>query len=523
MGKFRTELQRLCETTTVKGVPRVIKAPRRVLRILWTGSTLVFFGLATWQVTLLVIQYLQFSYVTLLTEERLREKPTEEFAMCPAITICNLNPFTGNASSLIQSLGLPGLQAFSELVLDVTNCTDCSGENKKLLHRVRNDLLTSHGYYTYIGKEMALQLAHQRDDLILDCHMHLREGFRSYKEQCNINADMEPFTDFSFFKCWILNAAVNTSINHPQTGVGLALHLDNHFGEHYDYLNMRHDYGQHLGALVVVHEPGTPPMLRRDSYYLPPGGFFDIKVDITHHTREPNPYGDCREAPLLLEGTSWRYSVDGCISVCMEKKIADQCKCRSLFTLNLMEDTFAGLPYCANPAVGTAALLENSICDERIREFQYQECEEECPHACEETKYTPKISQAVWPPDPFHDIFYDDYVRNRTYEFRYTDLSKYIQSSTGTHLEKEYLRSLVSRNFLHADIYVGSNTYLRLTDTPKITPSGFLSQLGGMLNLFAGISIVIVSEIIDALIRLCLKDPEKPKRISVMSLTSTRY
>ena len=517
MSRLARELRILFASTSVKGVPRAVKAPTQPLRVLWVISTFLFLALAAWQVAAITIQYLAYEYLTRIIEGVLSETTDDHIiVVAPAITVCNLNPFSGNASEITTRNGYTRVKEFAELVkLKTAPCSHCSQADSDLLSHIQNDLLTAHGYYTFLGKQDALSLGHERQDAVIECYIHRREGFRAYKEECSVKTRWELITDYMFYNCFTLNTSLVQTSNSIM-GVGIAMHLDNYFEEHYDYLNMQHDYAQHLGAVLVVHGPGKRPMLRRDALFMAPGGYMDVTLQIQQHNRLKDPYGACGDSFSKVPGTDWLYTVDACISVCLEHKIADQCKCRDLFTLNLLEDLYNNLSYCSDPKSDFRIMLERSGCAQNVREKNVEICTKECPNPCMETKYSMQLSQAAWPPNPFHNIFYDDYIRDRNYEWRYKRVKELI-NTTDQNWSLERLAAMfqVSRNFLHVDVYLGSTTYVNYTDTERTSPEAFLSQLGGVLNLFSGITIVIFIEVIEFLLRLCFNmgDPNHVKSV----------
>ena len=139
---------------------------------------------------------------------------------------------------------------------------------------------------------------------------------------------------------------------------------------------------------------------------------------------------------------------------------------------------------------------------------------------CDETVFIPQLTQAAWPPDPFHESFYNDYIQDWPYEFRYDSVRNIIHSQNSTVENIDYHNALlgVERNFLHADIYLGSMTYVEYTEKEKTTWASYLSQLGGALNLFAGITIVILIELLEFIIRIFTG---KEKNIEVPQGAST--
>ena len=62
------ELKTFFETTSVKGVPRVVKSSTRALRINWFIVVVISLSLAAWQSTVLLTEYWQYPTVTVMNE-----------------------------------------------------------------------------------------------------------------------------------------------------------------------------------------------------------------------------------------------------------------------------------------------------------------------------------------------------------------------------------------------------------------------------------------------------------------------
>ena len=105
------------------------------------------------------------------------------------------------------------------------------------------------------------------------------------------------------------------------------------------------------------------------------------------------------------------------------------------------------------------------------------------------------MSYSEWPSDFFFGNFYDTYITGRPYEQRYAKLRNMSPANTAAAdlLEAE---RLIKQNFLTVNILTQENM-LEYKDDPKLTLPAFVSQLGGALNLWAGITVVVIVELIE--------------------------
>ena len=110
------------------------------------------------------------------------------------------------------------------------------------------------------------------------------------------------------------------------------------------------------------------------------------------------------------------------------------------------------------------------------------------------------MSYSEWPSDLFFGDFYNTYIAGRPYEQRYAKLQNMDPANTTT-VDLLEAERLIKRNFLTVDI-LSQETMLEYKDDPKLTQAGFVSQLGGALNLWAGITVVVLVEVIEFLCEL---------------------
>lgn len=93
------ELRKWCLTTSIKGIPRIIRSRSLFLKFAWTVSVLFFISVAIEQTTKLTLNYLSYPSFTSLRKYHVNlSGTTKNSVQMPDLTVCNLNPFAGNAS-----------------------------------------------------------------------------------------------------------------------------------------------------------------------------------------------------------------------------------------------------------------------------------------------------------------------------------------------------------------------------------------------------------------------------------------
>ena len=104
-----------------------------------------------------------------------------------------------------------------------------------------------------------------------------------------------------------------------------------------------------------------------------------------------------------------------------------------------------------------------------------------------------QLSQTSWPSHTIHQNFYDMYIANRSYESHYRALFEQANDSS----RREELFKKVTKHFLAVHVYWENLAAFEMQDKPQLTPTSFMSQLGGALNLWAGITVVVIIELVE--------------------------
>ena len=125
-------------------------------------------------------------------------------------------------------------------------------------------------------------------------------------------------------------------------------------------------------------------------------------------------------------------------------------------------------------------------------------CDEKCVEKCLTLKYHCQTGSAVWPHESRQLAFYRRYIKGRQYPANfniYDDIQSEIKHSPGMAYERLHSASLIRRNFLKVRVFFGGESVILLRDTPLHTAESVSGSLGGILNLWIGISFVTVIEI----------------------------
>ncbi len=115
------------------------------------------------------------------------------------------------------------------------------------------------------------------------------------------------------------------------------------------------------------------------------------------------------------------------------------------------------------------------------------------------------MSAINWPRPSLYSAFYEKVIQDKPYAWRFSELknvcTRYSNCSHNSHLKQ---RHLIEDNFAKVSIVLGDNMHATVKDNVKVSVFSFLSQLGGALNLWSGITLVVLIEIMEFIFKLSL-------------------
>jgi amiloride-sensitive sodium channel subunit beta len=218
-----------------------------------------------------------------------------------------------------------------------------------------------------------------------------------------------------------------------------------------------------------------------------PGLSTSIAREKSVTTTLPPPHGQCMEiitgyqcvllAGLLKRG--FKYRKVFCMKKCNSLYAVRQCNCRPASDYNWFN---------TSRVCSTTQDLE---CIESVDRYLAEnanapDCDEQCPLECEITEYKYTISTSDYPThawasylstiEPAKNIFA---ANNRSFSY------------------EAFKRSAVS-----IDIFFNSLHYMSITDSPDMSLLDLISNFGGLLGLFLGMSLLSVIECVEISIKI---------------------
>jgi len=217
-------------------------------------------------------------------------------------------------------------------------------------------------------------------------------------------------------------------------------------------------------VLLYVHNQLVPPT-PSGGITIAPGVYNSIAIQQVNITRLERDFGDC------VMGLPERYSVAWCFEECLLSYSVAQCGCKPL--------TYSGdHPKYFNKTV----CRDNDKC---VADLTYRlnnpaavDVKCECPPPCSETRFNLVSSPAQWP--------------------SLTAIQKKLKS-IGENFTQSNV-DMYSQNYLAVDIYFSDLNLQTVTQAKALELAQFLGNVGGILGVFVGGSLMSGAEVIVFLI-----------------------
>ncbi len=227
-------------------------------------------------------------------------------------------------------------------------------------------------------------------------------------------------------------------------------------------------------------------------YNIPTGFHSDLIVNKIFTSKLDLPYNRCIKDTnssksfdsdlfrYLVENSKFSYSQDSCINYCIGREI------NIYFNISKKPDDFLNIFY-SNTNVSQTEIFSYFLAN--INDIN-ESCLKECPLECETVNYEPIISSSQF------------------------SLDKLIQFLKSYSFPNDLYKNLTQNDFnnlVYMHIYFDSQGYKYVSESPKMEFIDLISNIGGNLGLFIGISFLSFFEIIELLLETLLILFEKTK------------
>lgn len=516
------EVKRFCNQTTMKGVPRILRNKSISLRALWLAAVLGFLSVSLYQVWALLTEYFKYKSIIKISENLEHALSVDGSSHSPEFNFCNLNALT---SDLDRYNGFPTFRQYRDIVDNLTACANCTEERKANSTFVKRESMTLAGYYRFIGPNNASKVGHDFQEFIQRCWLIFADGVSYKKKPCEDLVTITPVQSPDYFRCY--NVGFNTSKQNRlknMIGITFIFYLDN-FEIFQRAMDRDVDDGDGIGVHFSIHSNGLLPTLLSQPRVLTPGTAFNIDISAQTRRRLPPPHGECDpnagdDMFLNHSQINKNFSSGACILLCLEGAVLDKCGCLSAQDIDLAFYLNSTGEMCGDLKLGFENALEKLKCAEKVRESLLEICVRNCPKECLKHTYNLESTESIWPRKSKVKSFYEHYIKGSKQEKIFSSIES-INETRGdslisrTTLKNDFHEALdfIHENYVKCTLTIKYYIHIVMEDTVKTSTEVSLSQLGGTLNLWSGISAIVGIEVLEFIYRIivhicCSKEEE---------------
>ncbi|XP_072049118.1 acid-sensing ion channel 1B-like [Amphiura filiformis] len=439
------------ENTSLHGIARIFQSAGVTLKLIWSAIFLAAFGLFIWQFTERITAYLKFDYNTLVEVEHRSE------LTFPAVTICNYNRFYNSRISEEYRKYLDRVLKFA----DTLNYYDAYSENSEGYESAEiwdglNDEFDFEQFSTQSGFRL--------NDSLLRC------DWKGEKDSCsaeNFTAIFIP--DYGICYQFNINDKDENRLRQTLPGAdnGLSILININQKEYTETFKRGH---HEAGLKFVVHQWDDQPLIETLGLAIAPGFHTYAAVREKKYESLPKPWGKCKS---VKDG----YNEKHCLFDCRLKRIVSTCNCRPLgYTGKSQICTPDQQADCVAKALQEyRSIASSDVCN--------------CPTQCTEVVYTASLSMTSFPSDELAE----------EYQKKYETFIGVVDKDNSSFSNSGDLK--LRKNLVYLDVYFDELSETTFKQVEAMSFSALLSDLGGQMGLFLGMSAITAAEVLEYLVK----------------------
>ncbi|PAA76178.1 hypothetical protein BOX15_Mlig021130g3 [Macrostomum lignano] len=560
-----------CQTTSLRGVPKIVKTNERLLKYIWIIFTFAFFFGCFTCLALIINQYL--AYDVIHQPKTIRNFPVQ----FPSFTVCNTRPLSQDGIHFIHSHSMMLPKQYTSNVFRAIRNTqanmkmnDASSEFNETIKDALSTIFDTKGYYENVPAGInTTQFGHTLDQTILICESTILIKDFKRSKFCETIGTWTRTYDNKFLNCYTFTAGAN------YTNRILTVRIMAYTNErNLTYCPDCSEFPatQVSGLRVQLHNAGNYPEVQEEGLNIKPGSLTEIRFDTKEWMMKEPPHGRCSKAvppSMLFSHSNFTYSYEACKKKVLHEQIMRKCDCldSTIPLPDSMLDT--GLHYCGMIPPRQFSLYTNSsviaaqdtpsarqtlaryynisadrvqlpsftnnaefkdflrrvTCNMEIFKVAGNVTDKECFTPCTYYTYGTTISTTNWPTKAYlYEILRDfeqmmlridslyrkgimarnssylDPVHRRLkqiYDPVYTAVKDNPQKAEQMLGDIDYIQ----KNFIEILINRGKSNFEieRIEEKAVISMTSLLSQIGGLLSIWVGLTFVCIVEIVDML------------------------
>ena len=528
MMALRDVFQTFADSSSMHGIPKVINAKSTFARVFWSVVCITAGGMFCVQFAELLQKY--FSYPKKVTVEVVPSPMP-----FPAISVCNMRnldivvlntlnrKFINNSAPYyhIQTSKNPFIKEYMKTVAKYAPLWyEYQEERPKVFQEVFSRTTFSANIETSVISEAAVQL----DEFLVTC----QHGGHT----CNRTTEFLKFYDPYYFNCYTYTAprseypeALSEGIENGWSAIVLSGSGMLDKNDEIRMLPGLHEWRSPVssseGVRVVIHPPTTKPFPFTEGYDVPPGFSASFGIRPRKNIRIGYPHGNCSDTNPY-GSFDQRYRLMTCQKMCLQNYVVEECGCADVtlpttqlqnFTLcrsshefpdscmfNATKECFDILTrlydriQCAR--ITKAKMAKNATAMEKCT----------CFPPCHEIAYDVSYSLSKWPAGGYENdaAFFDIFgIENYTSRFlNQPEKHKMFIDYFGVRKHDYSQRFNAMQDFARLNVYIADSNVVKTEESEDYGRNQMVSDIGGQLGLWVGISLITLAEVLELLCEL---------------------
>lgn len=525
---LRALMQEFAGGTTMHGIPKAIRARSISARIFWSIVCIC-------AATMFCVQFAQLLSKFYAFPKKVTIEIVPAMVPFPAISLCNmrnldimvlntLNRIFKNASDPLTWMNItsdPFLNAYMMTVAKYYPMFVRDDIDMKIFQTILTRTLIA----TNIDRDLVQKAGVPFKEFIVTC----RYGGMA----CNRTEEFTQFFDPYYYNCFTYVApelmyADTTLAEGLENGWSTVVLTGSGMLDKNEDLRMipgTHErfspMASNEGVRIVIHPPHTEPFPHTEGFDVPPGFSVSLGVKARLNLRIGPPHGNCSHTDPYGKGKSRDYRLISCQKKCLQREIVRECGCKEISLPN--HENYTYLRYCTqdDDIPDDCRLNATEECFTRLYEVYDRfscvrnttarltrnmtfaaQCK--CFPPCNEVSYDVTYSLSKWPAESFDgEEAYVDIFETEGYPLRFMGPGDEQKFELYANYFDTSNRRVAMRDFARLNVYIADSNVLKTEESQDYTQSQLLSDIGGQLGLWVGISVITLAEVLELLIDLC--------------------
>ncbi|CAL1539952.1 unnamed protein product [Lymnaea stagnalis] len=311
-------------------------------------------------------------------------------------------------------------------------------------------------------------MGHKIQDLLIQC---------SFAGRACIQSDFKLTQSSTYGNCYTIQYSQYVSRRSgPSDGLEMILFLESD-----EYIK---GISSGTGAQVVVHQQETVPFPDDEGMAIAAGTQSIISIRQVEIDRLGAPHGICTDIRDFKTKYGVKYTRLICQKTCEQIRIRENCACyeESLNEVNSLLGDALGLHSCRTKQERKCVKLMELQFGANISKL----CE--CDSPCSEKKYEKTLTLRDWPSPSFARLIVETICKDK-----HGEICQRLRDKTTTDLAREFIK---------LNIYYEDLNYEHLSEQADYELSQFMSDIGGTIGLWIGLSVLSMFELLQLFLDL---------------------